>query len=151
MKYFLNHFLVSLLALVLLSSCEKECPDPESETGDSAIGGYSGSFTYRKSNETEDSTETRSAIVSRNDDYSDKLEVAIELFDYIVILEEMEVGNSGDITGSAKLYTDRYKIGEEGQEIAGSGSFVYDESGIMIIWTASDINGRWSVKYESSE
>ena len=77
------------------------------------------------------------------------MECSITDLPFTVALEGITQSGAGQISGEARLYSYRTSIGVEGEEIAGSGSFNFNEGVFTIIWTAAPINDGWYFSYQS--
>ena len=139
---------ITLFSFFILSCSDNDSNGPIAEE---IIGAYSGKFIYRPLSASEPTTtENHTAIVARNADFNDMFECSIATLSQIVVFDGVTISNSGKISGDVKLYSVRDEIGQEGKEIAGAGTFSYENDQVTILWTADPINGRWFIEYESN-
>ena len=134
------------LATVLISACGDDCTiQPSLEV----TGTYRGTFTYRPYNvEIPEIHEDHLLIVSSNVDHKNMLNVSTEGISRIIMLRGIVDDGDGRLSGEVYLYNSSSHIGIAGEEIAGNGSFQYQEGSFAMIWTASEINGEWMLSFD---
>lgn len=145
----LSIFCLSLLFLV--TSCKKKEDEVLPQEGFGKIlGTYSG--TYKNTNTSYSASEVDWALVigEKAEPYGIPPYALANILDfpYIIKLDNLSASD-GKVVGRVEIYKYLDEISKDDSQISGYGNFSYEKGRISLIWTASSINGAWSVNYQS--
>lgn len=144
---------ILLMSLLLFSCKHDDCPEPSDPSRQSLYslpGSYNGIFrTITEDNVIE---ESKRVLVVGTDiiNYEGGNYVLANIESYVYIIKLYNLTNFDNvINGKVNLYEYSDEVILEGKEIAGDGSFSYKDGKVTLIWTASTMNGGWSIKFQS--
>ena len=147
MQYF-RILSIIIIGILTLSSCGDDDTELSINPGDELTGFYSGTIAHRAAYEEETITsDEKPLVVSRHEHLPKILNVSIENFSWIVVLDRITHNGGNKFSGAVYLYNSTQEIGAEGKEVAGAGSFFYENDKLTLLWTADYINDEWTFSY----